>query len=84
MSMRVKVSSVERGQFEITLQQAVVDYRAGRYDKALEVLRKLLLASAAQDEFSSRALTFLAEITPEPTQRETASALTLVGALLGD
>ena len=71
-----------RDQFEITLQQAVVDYRAGHYDNALEVLRKPLLASAAQDQFSSRTLTFLAEITPEPTRRETASALTMVGAFV--
>lgn len=79
-----------------SLEEAFRDYRAGSYKQALETLRYLLLTAtqdrvgrtaelrAVPNELSTRALTFIAEIARKPTQRETAAALMMVGALVCD
>lgn len=76
---------------------AFCEYRAGSFDRALTMLRRLLLEDGGtrlggatwgygsdHQDLSDRALTFLEEIASRPTQRETAAALIMVGALLGD
>lgn len=80
----------------VSLEAAFVDYRAGSYKESVSALRKLLLKGSrrlgaptegvrsAPQDLTTRALAFLGEIAPRPTQRETAAALMMVGALLGD
>lgn len=79
-----------------SLEDAFRDYRAGSYKDAVETLRYVLLTAtpggvgttaqlrAVPNELSTRALTFIAEIARKPTQRETAAALMMVGALVCD
>ena len=76
------------------LETAFAEYRAGHYQDTLAELRSLVLNMRAKhgttslsgfglQELFTRALTFVNEIAPRPTQRETAAALMMVSALFG-
>ncbi len=75
------------------LKCAFTEYRSGSYQTALSTLRTLILNVRAKNgmtsisgfgpqELFTRALTFINEIAPGPTQRETAAALMMVSALV--
>lgn len=78
----------------VELEEAFTEYRAGLYQDALARLRSLILTMRARNgttslsgfgiqELFTRALTFINEIAPRPTQRETAAALMMVSSLFG-
>ena len=76
----------------MTLDHAFEAYRAGKCNQAVALLQNLLddvgsaptsgAARGGSSELVARALSFLEDIEDEPTKRETAAALIMVGSLL--
>lgn len=78
----------------MSLEAAFAEYRAGNCGQAVVLMRETLrtvvvtkgspaaTGGGARSELATRALAFLTEIGTGPTNRETAAALMMVGAVL--